>query len=167
MDAVAAALRMAREENVRTILDPAPARALPGEVLAQVDFLTPNESEACVLLGRPADRVAAADASALAGRLLELGPKAVILKLGDQGSFYSDGRESIRCPAFPVQARDTTAAGDTFNGSFAVALAEGLGIAEALRFATAAAALSVTRLGAQTSIPSRAEIDEFLAASRG
>ena len=167
MDAVAAALRMAGEENIRTILDPAPARALPGEVLAQVDFLTPNESEACVLLGRPAERVAAADASALAGRLLELGPKAVILKLGDQGSFYSDGRASIRCPAFPVQARDTTAAGDTFNGSYAVALAEGLGIADALRFATAAAALSVTRLGAQASIPSRAEIDEFLAASRG
>jgi ribokinase len=86
----------------------------------------------------------------------------VILKLGEQGCYYSDGEQSFSSPGFPVTARDTTAAGDTFNGALAVALAENKPIADALRFANAAAALSVTRLGAQASIPTRAESDVFL-----
>jgi ribokinase len=84
------------------------------------------------------------------------------LKLGDQGCFYSDGATEILAPAFRVTARDATAAGDVFNAGLAVALAEDRPIAEALRFANAAAAISVTRMGAQASVPSRAEVDQFL-----
>lgn len=162
LDTVAAALRIAREERARTILDPAPALPLPAELLRNVGILTPNESEASLLLGLAPRRVAAGDAPALAGSLRERGPAAVVLKLGDQGCFYSDGEAEIFCAAFPVTARDATAAGDVFNAALAVALAEVRPIAEALRFANAAAAISVTRLGAQASAPTRAEVDQFL-----
>jgi len=163
LDTVAAALLMAREEGAITMLDPAPAQPLSAELLRAVDILTPNESEACLLLDRPASRVAAEEADGLAAALRALGPRAVVLKLGEQGCFYSDGEQTLNVPGFPVTARDTTAAGDTFNGALAVALAEDKPIAAALRFANAAAALSVTRLGAQASIPTRAEADSFLA----
>jgi ribokinase len=157
LETVQSALRLAREEGLATILDPAPARALPAELLAQVDILTPNESEALMLLGRPAARVALEDAPQLAEALRALGPRTVILKLGDQGCFADR-----HYPAFPVEARDTTAAGDTFNAALAVALAEERSLADAIRFANAAAAISVTRLGAQASAPARAEVDTFL-----
>ena len=159
LETVGAALRLAREEGLATVLDPAPAQPLSRELLRQVDILTPNESEALLLLGRPGARVSLSDAPALAEGLLQLGPRAVILKLGDQGCFYFDGRMSSHQPAFPVEARDTTAAGDTFNAALAVALAEGKPMETALRFANAAAAISVTRMGAQSSAPSRAEVD--------
>jgi ribokinase len=162
LDTVAAALALARQEGLATILDPAPAQPLARGLLEQVDILTPNESEALLLLGRPAARVLVGDAPALAEALLRLGPRAVILKLGDQGCFYSDGRASCHQPAFPVEARDTTAAGDTFNAALAVALAEGKAIPTALRFANAAAAISVTRMGAQSSAPARAEVDAMV-----
>ena len=164
LDTVAAALRLAREEGARTILDPAPAQELGRELLANVGILTPNESEAALLLGRPVGRIAISDAPAIARSLRERGPAAVVLKLGDQGCFYSDAETGMHCPAFPVTARDATAAGDVFNAAFAVALAEDHPIAGALRFANAAAAISVTRMGAQASAPSRAEVEEFLAA---
>jgi ribokinase len=171
LDTVAAALALAREEGLLTVLDPAPAHRLAPALLALVDLLTPNESEALLLLGRPAARVTLAQAPELARALLLMGPRAVVLKLGDQGCFYADGREQIHVPAFAVEARDATAAGDVFNGALAVALAEGRGMEAALRFACAAAALSVTRPGAQSSIPTRAETESFLAertgASRG
>ena len=162
LDTVAAALRIAREEGARTILDPAPAQALPRELLAFVDVLTPNETEACILLGRPPLRIAIADAQEFAARLLATGPSTVVLKLGDLGCFYFDGTQRLECEAFDVSPRDATAAGDTFNGALAVALAEDKPIEEALRFANAAAAISVTRFGAQASIPSRSEVDAFL-----
>jgi ribokinase len=162
LDTVMAALKIARDEGACTILDPAPALPLPRDLLANVDILTPNESEASLLLGLPLRRVAACDAPALARSLRERGPAAVVLKLGDQGCFYSNGEAEIFCAAFPVIARDATAAGDVFNAALAVALAEDRPIAEALRFANAAAAISVTRIGAQASVPSRAEVDQFL-----
>jgi ribokinase len=162
LETVAGALRVAREEGAATILDPAPAQPLPPGLLASVDILTPNESEAGILLGRGAARVTLDEAPALAGALLGLGPKSVVLKLGEAGCFWFDGARSVHAPGFRVKAVDTTAAGDTFNGALAVALAEGRAIEDALRFANAAAALSVTRLGAQASIPSRAEVDELL-----
>ncbi len=162
LDTVSAALRLAREEGARTILDPAPAQPLPAELLAGVDILTPNESEALLLLGHPPGRVDLAQAPALARFLRDLGPQAVVLKLGDRGSFYYDGQIELCSDAFPVTARDTTAAGDVFNAALAVALAEDRPIAEALRFANAAAAISVTRAGAQSSIPSRAEADALV-----
>jgi ribokinase len=94
--------------------------------------------------------------------LRALGPQTVILKLGDQGCLCSDGGTEIISPGFPVQAVDTTAAGDTFNAALGVALCEQMPLGEALRFANAAAAISVTRLGAQSSAPSRDEVDAFL-----
>lgn len=162
LDTVAAALRLARREGVRTILDPAPAQLLSPELLSAVDILTPNESEARILLGQAAGRVTIEEAPALARRVLALGPAAVILKLGENGCVYADANSILHAPGFSVDARDTTAAGDTFNAALAVALTDELPLVEALRFANAAAALSVTRLGAQASIPARAEVESFL-----
>lgn len=167
MDTVAAALKLAREEGARTILDPAPAQPLSSDMLASVDILTPNESEAALLLGLPLTRVSMSDAPVLARPLRQRGPAAVLLKLGDRGCFYCDGETELFSDACPVVARDTTAAGDTFNAALAVALSEDRDIADALRFANAAAAISVTRMGAQASVPSRAEVDEFLSQSGG
>jgi len=159
---VVAALRIAREANVKTILDPAPAQMLSPTLLAQVDILTPNESEALTLLGRAPQRVDLEEAQPLAEALLHLGPKAVILKLGDRGCFFWDGKSAIHEPAFAIEAVDSTAAGDTFNGALAVALAQNDNLRSALRFANAAAALSVTRAGAQASIPDLAAIEYFV-----
>ncbi|MCP5120570.1 MAG: ribokinase [bacterium] len=160
---VEAALRLAREEGARTILDPAPAQPLSPELLAQVDILTPNETEAGLLLGKPGERVTADQAPALASELLATGPRQVIVKLGEAGALYADGAATHHAEGFAVDATDTTAAGDTFNGALAVALTEGREMPEALRFANAAAALSVTKLGAQASIPTRGEVDSYLA----
>jgi ribokinase len=167
LDAVAAALAAARSAGAMTILDPAPARQLPASLLALVDLMTPNESEASILLGKTPGRLSPEDAPALAREVLALGPKSVVLKLGDAGCFYSDGSREIFAPGFAVTAIDTTAAGDTFNAALAVALSEGRPMEEALPFANAAAALSVTKLGAQASAPSRAEVDRLLEANAG
>ena len=159
LETVAQALTAAQAAGARTMLDPAPARELDRALLGKVDILTPNESEACLLLGRPPARVTFAEAPELASALLALGVGAVILKLGEQGCYYHGPEGSFDSPGFAVNAVDTTAAGDTFNGALAVALAEALPLREALRFANAAAALSVTRMGAQASIPSREEVN--------
>jgi ribokinase len=163
LESVREGLAIAREDGALTILDPAPACSLPDEILSWVDVLTPNESEACTLLGRPLSRINPDSAAELAAALLARGPKAVILKLGELGCVYYDGGAPLASPGFAVRAVDTTAAGDTFNASFAVALAEGKPAREALRFANAAAALSVTQMGAQASVPSREELEAFLA----
>jgi ribokinase len=155
-------MRIAQEEGVTTILDPAPAQVLSSDFLRHVDLLTPNESEACLLLDRKLGRITPKEASEVAIALMALGPKAVVLKLGDQGSFYCSQQDEIYCPAFPVESVDSTAAGDVFNAALAVGLAEQRTLDGALRFANAAAAISVTRLGAQSSIPTRAEVEEFL-----
>jgi len=166
LDTVEAALRLAREEGARTVLDPAPAQSLPAGLLDQIDILTPNESEAQLLSGGSAARLLPlSEASALAESLRRLGPRTVILKLGDRGCLLLDDAGPRHFPAFRVEARDTTAAGDTFNAALAIALAEGKPLVEAIPFANAAAAISVTRLGAQTSAPSRAEVDQFIRGS--
>lgn len=162
LETVEAALAAARAAGARTILDPAPARALPASLLGQVDILTPNESEALILLGRPPRRVAPEEAPALARQLAGLGPATIVLKLGESGCYALDRGMEYRSPGFAVEAVDTTAAGDTFNAALAVALAEGLALDDALRFANAAAAISVTRLGAQASAPDRAEVEALL-----
>jgi ribokinase len=159
---VEAALRLAREAGATTVLDPAPARPLPGALLALVDVLTPNESEACILLGRQPSRVGLAEAREMAAALRKLGPRAVVVKLGDQGCLYADGDAEFVSPGFRVEAVDATAAGDTFNAALGVALCERMPLEAALRFANAAAAISVTRLGAQSSAPSRDEVEAFL-----
>lgn len=162
LEAVSAAMAASRRQGALTILDPAPAQPLSSDLLSAAGVLTPNEPEACLLLGRPAARVGPSEALELASALRARGPAAVVLKLGSQGCLYADASQTLHSPAFRVDAVDSTAAGDTFNAALAVALAEGRPIVDALRFANAAAAISVTRLGAQSSVPSRGEVDEFL-----
>ncbi len=159
IDTVGAALKMAREEGLTTILDPAPVQVLPDELLARVDILTPNEGEALGLLGLPAGRLQVSEAPPIAAKLRARGPGVVIMKLGDQGCFVDDGKQAAHYPGHTVAVVDTTAAGDTFNAALAVALAEGQDLAAAARFANRAAAVSVTRAGAQASAPSRAEVE--------
>jgi ribokinase len=174
IEAVAEGLHEARRVGATCILDPAPARILPAEILELVDIATPNENEACVLAGVPTSgagvplgRVNVADAVALGNRIRELGARAVVVKLGDQGSVYCGPGRTFTTPPFPVRAVDSTAAGDTFNAALAVSLAEGAELEHALRFANAAAAISVTRAGAQTSAPARAEVESLLAQMGG
>jgi ribokinase len=135
---------------------------LPEVLLSRTTWLTPNETEAQILLGRVNIEPAAA-----AERLLATGARNVVLKLGAQGVFLA-GRDcsAQRVPAFTVKAVDTTAAGDCFNAAFAVALTRGKPPAEAARYASAAAAISVTRAGAQPSLPTSAEVEAFLAQAR-
>jgi ribokinase len=155
-------LNMARQMGARTILDPAPAQILTADLLANIDVLTPNETEACILLGRPPSRIDLIECRQVAGALRALGVRSVVLKLGDRGAVYFDGDTEIHQPAYPVRAVDSTAAGDVFNGALAVALAEGKSRSFAMKFASAAAAISVTRPGAQSSVPLRSEVEEFL-----
>jgi ribokinase len=157
---IAKAARLGREKGIVFILDPAPARPLPADLLKHVDWLTPNESEAATLLGVKD----LGDPLLAAKKLKALGPRGVVLKLGEAGAVLLDGEVPVHIPARKVQAVDTTAAGDAFNGAFAVALSEGKSPAAAVAFAVAAAAISVTRHGAQPSMASRTEIDIFLGA---
>jgi len=142
------------------ILNPAPARPLEDDLLALADVVTPNETEVEMLTGVEAET--SEDVARAAAVLRARGPRLVIVTLGEKGC-YAEG-EGFRgfVPAFDVRPVDTTAAGDVFNGALAVALAEKQELGAALRFASAAAALSVTRLGAQPSAPHRAEIERFL-----
>lgn len=142
LETVRSVLEMAKVVGATAILDPAPAQNLSAALLRLVSILTPNETEA--------------------GVVLERGAGAVILKLGASGCQIQEASGCIAVRGFAVNAVDTTAAGDVFNGALAVGLAEGLTMAAAARFANAAAAISVTRAGAQTSIPARAEVDAFL-----
>ena len=158
LESVIKAAELARQEGAVFILDPAPARSLPQDLLANVDWLTPNESEAIALLGAKE----LGDPLQAAAKLKALGPKGVVLKLGGEGAVLLEKDRPILVPAYRVDSVDTTAAGDAFNGAFAVALSEGKAPVQAVRFACAAAAISVTRHGAQPSMASRAEIDAFL-----
>ncbi|MFI6292845.1 ribokinase [Nonomuraea sp. NPDC050790] len=155
LEAVIGAAQAAQVSGAPVILTPAPARPLPEELLDAVTLIVPNEHEAAAITG-------VSEAGAALDALLRRVPEAVIT-LGAEGALYgSRAGERLRVPAVPVRAVDTTAAGDTFVGALAVARGEGLAPAEALRFASAAAALSVQREGASTSMPGRAEIDAFL-----
>ena len=139
------------------MLDPAPAQPLPKELLELTDWITPNEREASTLLGL--ERKALVPFEAVRA-LQALGPRNVILKMSSKGAVVLAGKaEPVHVRPVPVTAVDTTAAGDAFNGAFAVALSEGRSPVEAAEFAAAAAALSVTRRGAQPSMPTRGEID--------
>jgi ribokinase len=158
LESVAAAAAIAKSATI--ILNPAPAAPVPPGLLARIALLTPNESEAEVLTGIPI-----ADDDALhraADMLLGFGPRTVLITLGARGALLASREAREIVPGFEVDAVDSTAAGDVFNGALAVAVAEGLEIRSAVRFAHAAAALTVTRLGAQPSIPGRDEIDRFL-----
>lgn len=155
------ALQMARAAGVITILNPAPAASLPEGMLAFCDYVTPNESEAEALTGLPVTSVDQALAAARA--LRRLGAGAAIITLGDKGALFHDGARTIHVPPFKAgPVVETTGAGDAFNGGFAAALSEGMDPAEAVRFGSATAGISVTRAGTAPSMPSRAEIDALL-----
>ena len=164
LETVEAAARMAAVAGVKVILNPAPAQRLPDSLLQRLYLLTPNETEARLLTGLAVDDEKGAARAADA--LLARGVQNVIITLGARGALVasSDGKTLIR--AHRAKVVDTTAAGDIFNGTLAVALAEGKSLSDAARFATAAAAISVTRFGAQTSAPRRKEIERLLAAGK-
>ncbi|KPJ54698.1 MAG: hypothetical protein AMS16_04545, partial [Planctomycetes bacterium DG_58] len=158
LETVRRALEIARESDVLTVLNPAPAKELPRDMLKLVDVLTPNRSELAGLLGQPTTD----DIRGCAAAVRRAGGRDLIVTLGGQGALIvSDTEEAV--PAFEVNAVDAVAAGDVFNGAFAVARTEGKGLSEAVRFACAAAAVSVTRKGAQPSVPYRDEVEAFLA----
>ena len=174
-----AAAREAKSRGKTVILDPGPVRPFPEELLQLADVVTPNETEAEALVGfpvyppadtavdtgRPAERAAA--------ELLRRGAGVAVIKLGAQGAVFATGRQDEgsvfpvrlmgRHNAFPVEAVDTVAAGDAFNGALAVALAEGMELERAVLLACAAGALAVTTTGAQDSMPTRAAVREFMA----
>jgi ribokinase len=150
------AARMAKARGKIVVLNPAPAQLLPPALIASADFLVPNEVEAAMLTGVPVDSVQSATEAAR--RLRTLGAANVIVTLGERGVVAVTAEGAQHFPASPVQAVDTTAAGDTFIGGFCAALAAGRSVNEAIAFAQAAAAISVTRAGAQTSIPFEREV---------
>lgn len=163
LEAVVAAARLAHERGLTIVLDPAPAQELPAELYTLVDIITPNEVEAGQLVGVSIKNPN--DAAGAARMLLSLGVKTVMVKMGALGVLYAQAEsEPILAPAFEVQAVDTVAAGDAFNGGLAAALVEGKSLPEAVRWGAAAGALSATKMGAQPSMPTRAEFDAFLTA---
>ena len=154
------ALKRGRELGKTVILNPAPASGpLPADWYASIDYLIPNESEASALSGLPVNSRVSAEAAA--NQLIAAGAGKVIVTLGAQGSLFADGARFDYFPAPKVEAIDTTAAGDTFVGAFAAALAAGKSEAEAISFGQVAAALSVTRAGAQPSIPTLSDVQAF------
>jgi len=160
LDTVKHTALLAYENGVTVILDPAPAQPLEDDFLKHISILTPNESEAELLTG-----IAVEDensAARAAGTLLAKGVDAVLITLGSRGTFTATENTREMTEAFQVAAVDSTAAGDVFNGALAVSLSEKTPLPDAVRFANAAAALSVTKLGAQPSAPLRMEIEEFL-----
>lgn len=168
LPAVMAAARQARQRGVTVILDPAPALDLPIEFYPLVDILTPNEVEARQLVGFEVNMPD--DAARAARLLLDRGVKTAIIKMGAQGVYYTtqtqtgDAPPAEFVPAFEVNAIDTVAAGDAFNGGLAAALIEGQPLATAVRWGAAVGALSTTKPGAQPSMPNRSEFERFLQA---
>lgn len=164
LETVRAAVETAKNRGIPVILNPAPARELDDGILKMVTVLTPNESEAEFLTGITI--AAGSDARRAAAALRVRGVRTAVVTLGGKGCYAASDDFEGQVPAFRVDAVDTTAAGDAFNGALAVALAERMELVEALRFASAAAALSVTKLGAQPSAPRRAEIEDFVKSRR-
>ena len=155
------AIDIAHAAGVPVLLNYAPVSGTPIALSSKIRWLIANETEASQLTGLEVQTSAQVAAAAL--RLQQMGPATVIITLGAQGSYVLDGKQSYSVPPFMVKAVDTTAAGDTYCGALAVALVENLPLQAAVRFATAASAISVTRMGAQPSIPQRAEINALLA----
>jgi ribokinase len=162
VDTVIQAARVAKDHGAQVILDPAPVLpSLPPELLRHVDILTPNEIEASQLAGGRSGALSWDEARAIAKQLQAMGPGTVIVKLGAQGCLVAEGEVVTLVPAPHVDVVDTTAAGDVFNAALAVARTDGVSMLEACCFAVRAAAFSVTRLGAQRSMPSRADLNAF------
>lgn len=160
LDTVEEAINIANENGVKVIMNPAPAQPLSDDLLKQIDILTPNQSETELLTG--IDVHDEETAQQAASHLLIKGVKTVIITLGANGAFVMSDTLCKTISGFNVEATDTTAAGDTFNGALAVGIAQGMSVEESVKMANAAAAISVTRMGAQPSIPRLTEIQEFI-----
>ncbi len=162
IETIRAAATIAGYSNTKVILNPAPAQVLDDDLLSKIDIVTPNESEAELLTGiAVVDIQSGTEAAHL---LLKRGVKYVVITMGSKGALLCSLDESQLISGFSVKPVDTTAAGDTFNGALALAISEGQNLPDSVRFANAAAALSVTKLGAQPSIPDRTEIIKLLGA---
>ena len=155
METIIYASKKAKECGCKVLLNPAPATKLPDELLAYTDIIVPNEHEAAIITGFENEEDALK-------ALYDDGKRNVIITLGSKGCLYNDGKEIKTGNAFRVNAVDSTAAGDSFIGGYCVAVCEGKSMDEAIRFATAVSAITVSRVGAGASIPTRAEVDEFL-----
>jgi len=152
-------ISLAENGQAKVVLNPAPACTLPDELLSKISIITPNKTEAEMLTGIPITDINSAEKAAMA--LSEKGIETVIITLGSKGAMVLDNNAFTMVPAPIVDAVDTTAAGDVFNGALVVALSEGKDMLEAVSFACKAAAISVTRMGAQSSTPSRNEVEVF------
>lgn len=159
-DAQSAVIDIAYRAGVQIILNPAPAVEVPDSILSKIDIITPNETEAEVLTGVEVNSYEAAERAAQV--FLKKGVKNVVITMGALGAFATDGTKSELVPRINVDAVDTTGAGDAFNGGFAMALAEGKNIFEALRYGNATGALAVTKTGTAPAMPQREEIERLL-----
>ncbi len=155
LETVSEAIALAAQQGIRVVLNPAPAQPLGAEILSRVDYFIPNEREALQISGTNTLDEAIE-------KLLALGVRNLIITLGEQGALLVSGDRRTQIPAYPVKVVDTVAAGDAFVGAFATGLAEGLSLEAAARLGSAAAAISVTRPGAQPSLPTRTEVEQFL-----
>ncbi|MCW6510929.1 ribokinase [Lichenifustis flavocetrariae] len=162
--AAARAMELGRRHGAKTVLNPAPARALPDSVFAHVDYLTPNESELRILLGLSPDDPRSS--RELAGELRRRGVGNVVVTLGRSGALILTDDLDVTVPAVPVEVTDTTGAGDAFNSGFAVALAEGRDIVDAVRFGVACGSIACKTLGVVPSLPTRVQADALYAEAK-
>jgi ribokinase len=162
VETVVHVIRLAAMHGVKTILNPAPASDIPADIYAEVDILAPNEIELRALTGQQIDGSESVEAAV--ELLLARGSRAVVVTLGHKGAYLASREESIHFPAFPVQAVDTTAAGDAFIGGLAVAWMKTGALRHAVRYANACGALAATRFGAQPSLPDAYQVEKLLAA---
>ncbi len=160
MGAVNRAAKMAHQRGVTVILDPAPAQPISKELIENINYITPNQVEAAMLVGFPI--TTEKEAQKACRKLIEQGIENVIIKMGENGVVYANHKEQVHIPAIPVKAVDTVAAGDAFNGALAAGLAAGMTVQDAIRWGNAGGAWSVTRAGAQTSLPYLNELKALL-----
>jgi ribokinase len=170
METVEYLARICAREDVPLILDPAPAKGLPSGLLKHIAWFTPNETEAAFFIENHASQADASDPARTAQKLLEQGARGVILKLGSRGAYLATSLATSgmtqQLPAFSVKPKDATAAGDAFNGAFATGMMLQMGPIESARFACAAAAISVTRAGAQPSMPAMTDVEQFISGEK-
>ncbi len=160
LETVLSAARLAKEKGSRVLLNPAPARTLPDELMALADFMLPNESELSLLAGQAVSDVGSAETAARS--LVARGAQTVIVTLGANGALIVNRDGAKHVPSFHVQVVDTTAAGDAFIGGFAVASLRGRSLEDAVQYACACGALAVTKFGAQPSLPTAEEVEKLL-----